>query len=172
MTPPKPAAKTRTLQHEIGKRDPFTTPEHEAALNIARSASVLEADFTRLFKRHDLSHATYNTLRILRGHHPAGVRTQTIGEQLIAHVPDVTRLVDRLVRDGLARRASDPHDRRVVLVHITPAGLRVLAKLDKPVMDLHARQLGHMKRADLEKLSELLVLARSACAEKRNTAAK
>jgi DNA-binding MarR family transcriptional regulator len=95
------------------------------------------------------------------------VRTQTIGEQLIAHVPDVTRLVDRLVRDALARRASDPHDRRVVLVHITPKGLRILAKLDKPVMELHTKQLGHMSAADLKKMSELLVRARSACRSKQ-----
>lgn len=152
-----------TLQQEIGKKHPFELPEHEAALNIARTASLLEAEFTRLFKRHGLSHATYNTLRILRGHHPAGVRTQTIGEQLITHVPDVTRLVDRLVNEGLARRAGDPEDRRVVLVHITPAGLRLLARLDEPVLALHRRQLGHMNQTDLRTLSRLLVAARCGC---------
>jgi DNA-binding MarR family transcriptional regulator len=35
---------------------------------------------------------------------------------------NVTGLVDTLERDGLARRAPDPHDRRSVLASITPAG--------------------------------------------------
>lgn len=178
-----------SLQQEIGKRQPFEHAELEAALNIARTSSVLEGDFVRLFKQHGLSHAAYNTLRILRGHlcrdgdttkdaknlkagceqgaRPlGGVPSQTIGEQLITRVPDVTRLVDRLVEAGLAMRTGIEGDRRVVLVCITKAGLDLLAQLDKPILELHQKQLGHMSRERLELLSELLVEARSRCKER------
>lgn len=37
----------------------------------------------------------------------------------------LTRLVDRLVRDGLVRRVDCPTDRRVVWVEATPAGLEL-----------------------------------------------
>jgi DNA-binding MarR family transcriptional regulator len=40
--------------------------------------------------------------------------------------PTMTRLVDGLVRDGLAARESVPDDARAVLVRATPAGRRTL----------------------------------------------
>lgn len=154
----------RTLQQEIGKKHPFDSPEQEAHLNILRSAACLAMPFQRLFRAHGLSEATYNALRILRGHNSGkggGVPSQTIGDNLIAQVPDITRLVDRLVESGLAERCRIDEDRRVVMVKITKAGLELLAKLDKPVRELHAAQLGHMSKRELQQLSELLVKARS-----------
>lgn len=151
---------SRSLQHEIGKKRPFDSAEQEAHLNIQRSAACLAMPFERLFREHGLSEATYNALRILRGHLPAGVPSQTIGEHLIAQVPDVTRLVDRLVASGLAERCRIEADRRVVMVKITKAGLDLLGKLDKPVRELHAMQLGHLSPAELSQLSRLLVKAR------------
>jgi DNA-binding MarR family transcriptional regulator len=52
---------------------------------------------------------------------------------MIYRDPDVTRLVDRLVREGLAGRERDTEDRRVVLVEITEAGLALLERLDEQV---------------------------------------
>lgn len=155
----------RSLADEIGKKHPFESPEQEAYLNILRSAACLGTEFERLFRAHGLSEATYNALRILRGHHrpdpgESGVPSQTIGKQLITNVPDVTRLVDRLVEAGLVERCRVEHDRRVVMVKITRAGLDLLGKLDKPVRELHARQLGHLSRKELDQLSRLLVKAR------------
>lgn len=154
-----------TLQYELGKRKPFDAPEQEAFLNVIRTASLLEAGFQRLFRTHKLSQATYNALRILRGAaaepNGKGARTCTeIGEHLVAQVPDVTRLIDRLERLGLAERVRCEKDRRVVYVRITRKGLDVLARLDQPVIELHKAQLGHMSRAELSELSRLLVKAR------------
>ena len=148
------------LRSEIGKKKPFDLPEEEAHLNMLRTGSLLDAGFAKLFRPHGLTEATYNALRILRGHLPAGVPSQTIGEHLIAQVPDVTRLVDRLVASGLAERCRIEADRRVVMVKITKAGLDLLGKLDKPVRELHAMQLGHLSPAELSQLSRLLVKAR------------
>lgn len=158
---PKPAP---SLAQEIGKRNSFDSPEQEAFLNILRTSACLSTEFERLFRSHGLSGATYNALRILRGHHRAGstsgVPSQTIGKQLVTNVPDVTRLVDRLVGAGLADRCRIEDDRRVVMVRITRAGLDLLARLDKPLRELHEAQLGHLGRRDLEELSRLLVKAR------------
>lgn len=158
---------TSNLQHEIGKRKPFDAPEQEALLNIIRTASVLSAAFQKLFRRYKLSESTYNALRILRGASTGdaapGERTcSQIGEHLVAQVPDVTRLIDRLERLGFAERVRSEKDRRVVNVRITPKGLDLLAKLDEPVLQLHREQLRHMTEAELLEMSRLLVKARSA----------
>jgi DNA-binding MarR family transcriptional regulator len=42
--------------------------------------------------------------------------------------PAMTQLVSRLERDGLAERRGDPGDRRLVIVHLTPAGERMLER--------------------------------------------
>src|SRR5437763_8988755 len=117
------------LQDDLGKRHPFDLPEREAALNLARTADFLHQPFEKLFEAYGLSGPQYNVLRILRGHGPGGVPCHAIVEQMITPTPDVTRLVDRLERAGLAQRVRTPEDRRVVLVHATPAGLALLARL-------------------------------------------
>jgi DNA-binding MarR family transcriptional regulator len=152
-----------SLKDELGKRHAFASPEEEAYLNMLRTVSVLGAGFSPLFKAHGLSEATYNILRILRGHASAGsagVSCQTIGEQLVSRLPDVTRLVDRLEAAGLVKRSRTAEDRRVVLVGITKKGLSVLAELDRPLSAVNREQLGHMTRAELAELNRLLAKAR------------
>lgn len=174
-----------TLQAELKKRRPFEAPEEEAYLNMVRSAGVLSIGFERLFRERGLSEATYNVLRILRGHAvgagrrgakasggatdgvaSGGVPCSQIGDEMVVPAPDITRLVDRLVESGLVERARTAEDRRVVLVRITRAGLKVLRELDRPVVDLHRAQIGHMTRAELTELNRLLCKARSAPTER------
>lgn len=152
------------LREQLGKRGPFDSAAQEAHLNLARSANELVGPFHALFKKHRLTEASYNVLRILRGHAGAGedhgVRASKIGCEMVVRVPDVTRLVDRLVEMGLAERAACPQDRRVVYVRITRAGAKLLDKLDEPVRELHRATLGHMSEQDLNELTRLLELAR------------
>jgi DNA-binding MarR family transcriptional regulator len=80
---------------------------------------------------------------------------------MITRVPDVTRLVDRLEAQSLVRRDRTSRDRRVVLVSLTPKGIKLLATLDEPVLRIHDEQLGHMTREELHELSRLLTKARN-----------
>ncbi len=148
------------LQAEIFKRRPFDTPAQEAFLNLLRTTSVLDAPFERLLRDHGLSTATYNVLRILRGAGDSGRVCHEIGRHLVARVPDVTRLIDRLEKQGLARRTRGDADRRLVRVVITQMGLDVLGTLDAPVMAAHQRQMSHMTDEELTTLSRLLAKAR------------
>ena len=156
-----------TLKDEIGKRNPFSSPEEEAYLNLLRTVAVLETPFARLLKSKGISEPAYNILRICRGHsqaegaNPHGIPCQTIGDQLISRLPDVTRLVDRLEEAGLVKRARTPDDRRVVLIGITRRGLALLAELDKPIGEMHRQVLRHLTRSELIELNRLLAKART-----------
>lgn len=149
-----------SLQHEIFKKRPFDCPEQEAFLNLMRTQAQLASDLEAVLKESGLSSATYNMLRILRGAGAAGRMCHEIGEHMVARVPDVTRLVDRLEKSGLASRERCTKDRRVVHVKITPGGVELLERLDAPVLRGHVDQLGHMTREELVLLNELLVKAR------------
>ncbi len=150
----------RTLQDEIKKRNPFDSPEEEATLNLARTADRLFAEGARLLKEHGITGSQYNVLRILRGEGKA-LPCLEIASRMITQLPDITRLVDRLEAAGLVVRSRTPEDRRVVLIRITDAGLRLLGQLDEPIKEMHRRQLGHLTREELAELNRLLVKARN-----------
>ena len=153
-----------SLQSEIKKARPFESPQQEAYLNIIRTASVLSGAFVSLFKQHGLSESTYNVLRILRGAaqtgHPEGLPCLEVADRLVTRVPDITRLVDRLITADLAERERSLDDRRVVHIRITAKGLELLARLDEPVAHLHHSQLQHLGRGELQQLSTILEKAR------------
>jgi DNA-binding MarR family transcriptional regulator len=152
---------TQELRDEIKQVKPFTSLEQEALLSIERTAAVLMHRFAESLKAHDITPTQYNVLRILRGAGEMGLCRNEIRDRLVAQVPDVTRLLDRLEQAGLVARERDAADRRLVTTRITRDGLKLLKRLDAPVTRSHQRDLGHMKRADLRTLIDLLADARS-----------
>jgi DNA-binding MarR family transcriptional regulator len=158
---PRDAKAVTGLAAEIHKKKPFDSPEQEAWLNLIRTASVLAEPGERLFKKHGLTEATYNALRILRGSGQAGRACTGIGCDMVTRVPDVTRIVDRLEKQGLAVRTRVPEDRRVVLIKITDKGLALLARLDEPIRQIHREQFAALSRAEVLEPSRLLEKARS-----------
>lgn len=152
--------KKSPLQKEILQRKGFDSPRVEALLNILRTQSVLMGPLSALFKEYGLSQPLYNILRILRGAAPEGLCVQEIADRMIAREPDTTRLLDRLETLGLARRERSKEDRRVVRVHITRAGLEILATLEEPLQRVHQELLGHLTGADLASISRLMAKAR------------
>jgi DNA-binding MarR family transcriptional regulator len=150
-----------SLQQEIHKLHPFDTPEQEAYLNLIRTQQQLAVLEDQFMRQHGLSGPKYNVLRILRGIGGEGAPCSVIRDRMITRVPDITRLIDRLERDGLVTRHRVPHDRRLVLVRLTSHAEDVLARMDAPLLELHRRQLGHMTRDDLKALTRLLEVARS-----------
>jgi DNA-binding MarR family transcriptional regulator len=149
-----------SLKEEIRQNRPFHSLEQEAMLNIARTDAVLSYSIIEALKPFDITPTQYNVLRILRGAGHDGLCREDIRERLVAQVPDVTRLLDRLEQAGLVERARDKTDRRLVNTRITHAGLDLLKKLDAPVNAAHEKQLGHLTKTELRTLIELLAKAR------------
>ncbi len=132
------------------------SPEHRTYLALQRLAARQQYAAAELLRGHDLSAPQFNVLRILRGAGDGGLRCSDIGHRLLVHDPDVTRLLDRLEKAGRMRRARDPHDRRVVMTHLTAEGRAVLSALDAPLSELHARQFAALSPERLALLAELL----------------
>lgn len=148
------------LRDEIKQSRPFVSLEQEAMLSIARTDAILSYSIIEALKPFDITPTQYNVLRILRGAGHNGLCREDIRERLVAQVPDVTRLLDRLEQSDLVDRARDKTDRRLVNTRITRAGLELLKKLDGPVNDAHEKQLGHLTKTELRTLIDLLAKAR------------
>jgi DNA-binding MarR family transcriptional regulator len=152
---------TGHLQKEIKQQKPFGSIEQEVVLNIMRTAAALRDGTAEVLRPFDLSGPQYNILRILRGaQEEEGLPCSEIGDRLVSKDPDVTRLLDRLEKRGLVVRGRSLTDRRVVNARITKKGHELVDQLDGPVSNVHADQLGHMKRKDLRTLVDLLEQAR------------
>ena len=149
----------QATQSESKPRRPGS-PEEAAFLDLMRTTDMLSRRPAQVLKTEDLSANQYNVLRILRGA-PDGLSCGEIANRMITRDPDITRLVDRLEKRGLISRCRETRDRRMVLVRITPEGLKVLARLDEPVRKAHHEQLGHLGRERLRALSELLLACRN-----------
>src|SRR4051812_23378770 len=149
-----------SLRADIKQTKPFSSPEQEAQLNIERTSAVLGHAFADALKPFNITGTQYNVLRILRGAGPEGLCRNEVRDRMIAQVPDVTRLLDRLEESELIERQRSSEDRRQVGTRITEKGLKLLSELDEPVAGIHKRQLGHMTPDQLKSLSELLTLAR------------
>jgi DNA-binding MarR family transcriptional regulator len=134
--------------------------EEDAFLNLMRTADMLSRRPAQVLKNEDLSATQYNILRILRGASD-GLTCGEIANRMITRDPDITRLLDRMEKRKLVVRHRESKDRRTVLTRITPDGLQLLGRLDAPVQEAHHAQLGHLGRARLEALAELLALCRS-----------
>ena len=150
------------LQQEIRQTKPFASPVVEVYLNLLRTHDHLSGDFARFMKKKGISQPQYNVLRILRGAGKEGLPSLAVAERMVARVPDITRLLDRMAAKGWVRRTRSKEDGRVVIARITPKALRFLAKLDEPVLAFQQDLLGHLTKKELETLNTLLVKARSA----------
>ena len=134
--------------------------EEAVYLDLLRTAEVLSRAVSQLLKTEDLSATQYNVLRILRGA-PRGLPCGEIANRMITRDPDITRLLDRLEKRALIARWRQAEDRRVVLARIMPEGLKLLARLDRPIDQLHRQQLGHLGGERLENLAALLEACRN-----------
>ncbi len=152
------------LRAEIKQRKPFESPEHEAYLNLVRTASALMRREAELLKAYELTPAQFNVLRILRGAGAEGLICREIGERMLAYDPDVTKLLDRLEARGLVTRERKAEDRRAVVARISAEGSRMLEAVDKPMLALVVGLLGHLGAGRLKTLSTLLEAAREKAA--------
>src|SRR5215510_10826466 len=123
---------------------------------ILQSADQLRRQGEALLAPHDVTLQQFNVLRILRGARPEGLCTLTIAERMIEETPGITRLIDRLEKKGLVRRVRSEEDRRQVWCRITPAGERVLARLDDTVEQFDRAAVGGLSAADQDRLTVLL----------------
>lgn len=115
----------------MGERFPDLPVEHVAgALDLGRSVVSMMEVLPRPLEDAGLTPARWRLLIALTGQTDTG--EATIGElaaRLGVREPTVTSTVDRAERDGLVSRRRGEQDRRVVVVELTEAGARCVARL-------------------------------------------
>lgn len=144
------------LQRDLQQNRPFESAAQEALLGLLRTADVVRLRLADVLEPRGVTLQQYNVLRILRGAGAQGLPTLEIGARMIERAPGITRLLDRLETKGLARRERSRVDRRQVFCTITPAGLELLATLDRPVQAVDSDVAAKLSAAEQRQLIHLL----------------
>lgn len=132
------------------------TLPRETYRNLIRVHERLTGDFAKLYREHGVSPAQFNVMRVLQDAPPEGAPCQYIGVHLLTKVPDVTRLIDRMVASDLVRRERSEKDRRIVLVNLTGKGREMCERLAEPVAQLQSDQLSNLTDDQVQMLNQTL----------------
>ncbi len=117
-----------TLEKDINQTR-FRNEHQKATVNIIYTYNWLMERITRILDAAGITSQQYNILRILRG---AGqpLSTSQIRQRMLDKMSDSSRIVDRLVIKGLAKKNECKTDKRLVDIIITPKALKLLEKID------------------------------------------
>lgn len=128
-----------------------------ASLAVTRRMTALLRDTLAA----DLTLDQYNILRYI--HRRRSCTSTELADVYCVGKSAITAIINRLVRKGLIRRATDRKDRRVTRLSLTPEGVRLCEALTDRIRSILSRYLGHFTLEEaaafvgtFEKLARLL----------------
>jgi DNA-binding MarR family transcriptional regulator len=129
-------------------------PELRAWRGLLRvHATLVKALDAELEAAHGLALTSYEVLLFLDGAPEGKMRMHDLASSVLLSRSGLTRLVDRLERDGLIERATCQSDARGAFAVITPAGRELLATARAThLAGVRAHFLEHLADEDLEAL--------------------
>ena len=137
---------------------PLTSTELAAWRSFLRAhATVTRRLETELVAEHDLPLASYDVLVQLSEAPSGALRMTELAERVLLSRSGLTRLVDRLERDGLVERQACPDDARGTLAVLTDSGLaRLRAAWPTHLRGVAQHVTDKLSTEELATLEELL----------------
>ena len=124
---------------------------------VSRLARELEARLEPVYREHGLEPGWHDVLATLRRSGPPfRLRASEFSGALMLTSSGTTKRLDRLEQAGLIKRDPDPHDRRGVLITLTPVGIELIDNVTEAHMANEARLLSALSEAERDRLAALL----------------
>lgn len=132
-------------------------PVDQAAVVLFRVGELLSVRLNELVSEFGIMLVQFGLLCILyvRDLEDAGLPMSELRTRMFVRGPDVTRLVDRLLKSGLVERFRDDADRRVVRVRLTDAGMTIVERIHGPLVASNHDLFAPMSEKDVEQLTKL-----------------
>lgn len=128
----------------------------EVDLNLRVAKTLLDERFLKMIEPFGITGAQYNVLRILKGVHPEGHARCEIATRMIERASDITRIIDRLEKQGLVVRDRTSEDRRFSNSKITEKGIELVDKLKPLIENEHIQNTKGLTDEECRQLSILL----------------
>ena len=121
---------------------------------LARASHEISAEFHEQVLASGLSVMQWRVLASLSDGPPLSIGT--LADIVLAQQPTATKLVARMVEEGLIQRQPHPKDKRSVLVTLTPLGKSKATPLLKKARAHEAQVLARLPDADTAALKDIL----------------
>lgn len=131
-----------------------TGVEQDIYRMLTKTFILLDDCDRRFFAEYGLSMRQFWALQHLDEQH--GCSMVDLSRVLFTDKSNVTGIVDRLERLNLVTRTSDPRDRRVILITLTPEGQQLCETVSTHHADLIRRLIHVMHGANLHSLLDAL----------------
>jgi DNA-binding MarR family transcriptional regulator len=115
------------IEDEI-KQQQFDSPQDKAGMNIIFTANWLLNQYAAVLKPIDLSLQQLNVLAILKGQPNRTATVNVIRNRMIDRMPNVSRLLNKLMEKKLISKDRDLIDQRVVYIKLTEKGEKIAGK--------------------------------------------
>jgi DNA-binding MarR family transcriptional regulator len=140
--------------HDCRVTPPADKPTNRLPFLLSQVGAHAAMKFADRLERLGLSPPHAGILGLLR--RSGGLSQQDVAERLGTHPSRMVTLVDELEQKGLIERLSNPDDRRVYALHLTPAGEKALRDLGR----IHTEHLealcAALDASEREQLAQLL----------------
>ena len=128
-------------------------PYMKMVVNILRAGQIIDHKVSDAIREFGVTHIQFNILRILEHRMPEKLSLGDISDGLLFRTSDVSRLVDRLVNNGLVHRSLCPENRRKLELEITDKGLEVIrlsvTKIEEALDGFYSEQFNDNEREQL-----------------------
>ena len=130
---------------------------HELAyFNLLKTGSWIEEQIKAALRPLGLTHAQLNALYILSEEDPEPVSASDIKAKILVSNPDVTRLLDRLVKKEYVLRETCPENRRKIDISLTDSGRELFMEAHRSVKEslgnFFKNQITENEASELRKL--------------------
>lgn len=148
---------TKRTRASTDRESPSIRRARDLHLNILLLAQRALDDLEHICRAHGVTHAQYVALwtLCLADDPDAGIPVGAVADGRLNRASDATRLVDRLVRAGLAERLRNPADGRGVLVRATAMGHRRFTAITPEIQRYHATQFASLSAPEIAEFSRL-----------------
>jgi DNA-binding MarR family transcriptional regulator len=102
----------------------------EIVYGVGCAYNLLTREFSLALQPYNIGLSKFNILMIVKHiGREAGISQEDIGKKLIVTAANMSRLIDKLEKEGLLTRALKEGNRRVKLVRVTKKGSELLDKV-------------------------------------------
>ncbi len=124
-----------------------------AFINLARASDSLFGRMGQQLEAHNLTPGQFGVLETLL--HLGPMCQRTLGEKLLRSGGNITLVVDNLEKHGWVRRERQKEDRRMIRIHLTPRGRRLITRVFPEHARAIVKEMGRLSPGEQEDLRRL-----------------
>ena len=148
------------LDEDFGLNEKYDNLPEVLFGNLLRTADAIRRSIDGLLKKKGVTLSQYNVIRSIRERGKKGAPIGILGKEMLTHVPDMTRLIDRMEKKDFVKRFHSLEDRRSILIQLTPKGLKIANESEYELVELHKQNFDSLSKKEQEQLKHLLFRVR------------